>query len=62
MPGVEAHSGKFYSYRDTANKGGLFLPDKRYGIPVPTLQEVRIVLTQKQRARYQAEYAEHSVE
>lgn len=61
MPGVEAHSGKFYSYRDTANKGGLFLPDKRYGIPVPTLQEVRTVITLTQSGRYRTESAAHSV-
>lgn len=41
MPGVKS-SERFYSYRYSTDKGGLFLPDKRYGIPVPVLQEVGV--------------------
>ena len=39
MPGVKPSNGNFYSYRYHTDRGGLFLPDKRYGIPVPHLQE-----------------------
>lgn len=41
MPGVKT-TEKYYSYRYHTDKGGLFLPDKRYGIPVPHLQEVQV--------------------
>lgn len=41
MPGVKKVNGKFYGYRFHTEKGGLFLPDKRYSIHVPQLQEVR---------------------
>lgn len=41
MPGVKADSEIFYSYRYWTEKGGLYLPDKRYAISVPHLQEVR---------------------
>ena len=44
MPRVQEKDGKFYSYRDRSDGGGLFLPDKRYGIPVSYLQEVKKVL------------------
>lgn len=39
MPGAKQNE-MFYSYRYQTDKGGLYLPDKRYGIPVPHLQEV----------------------
>ncbi|CAM9278991.1 unnamed protein product, partial [Ectocarpus sp. 13 AM-2016] len=42
MPGVKT-TEKYYSYRYHTDKGGLFLPDKRYGIPVPHLQEVDLL-------------------
>ncbi|CAM9488328.1 unnamed protein product [Pylaiella littoralis] len=42
MPGVKATEA-FYSYRYPTDKGGLYLPDKRYGIPVPHLQEVDLL-------------------
>ncbi|CAM9159797.1 unnamed protein product [Scytosiphon promiscuus] len=42
MPGVKA-TEHFYSYRYHTDKGGLYLPDKRYGIPVPHLQEVDLL-------------------
>ncbi len=42
MPGVKA-TEQFYSYRYHTDKGGLYLPDKRYGIPVPHLQEVDLL-------------------
>lgn len=41
MPGPKPSSGQFYSYRYRTDKGGLYLPDKRYGIFVPHLQEVK---------------------
>lgn len=41
MPGVKPYNGMFYGYRYRTDRGGLYLPDKRYGIPVPHLQEVR---------------------
>ncbi|CAM9596619.1 unnamed protein product, partial [Discosporangium mesarthrocarpum] len=46
MPGVSETSGKFYSYRDRSSKGGLYLPDKRYSLPVPYLQEVDLLCSQ----------------
>lgn len=41
MPGVKSYNDHFYGYRYWTDRGGLYLPDKRYGISVPHLQEVR---------------------
>lgn len=41
MPGSDPSDGWFYGYRDPSGNGGLYLPDKRYGIGVPHLQEVK---------------------
>ncbi|CAM9594264.1 unnamed protein product, partial [Phaeothamnion confervicola] len=44
--GLSGPGGKYYSYRDPSARGGLYIPDRRYGMPVSLLQEVDVLCSQ----------------
>ncbi|CAM9171539.1 unnamed protein product [Chrysoparadoxa australica] len=46
MPGLQQEGGRFPSYRDKSKDGGLYIPDRRYNIPVSSLQEVDLLCSQ----------------